>query len=134
MPQIIVLDTHIWFWWITQEFQRFPKQWLNIIETAEQVAVSPVSCFEIALAHQRGKLALPCDAANWLEQALAPAGIELLPITAAIAAHAVALSPVHKDPFDRLIIATALQHQAQLASVDSLFSRYEELKAFLLQS
>ncbi|MGH8497483.1 MAG: type II toxin-antitoxin system VapC family toxin [Methylococcales bacterium] len=133
MHQIIILDTHIWFWWITQEFQRFPKQWPEIIETAEQVAVSPVSCYEIALANRRGKITLPCEAGDWLHEALTPSGIDLFPITAAIAARAVILSPVHQDPFDRLIIATALEHQAQLASVDSLFQNYTEVKSCLLQ-
>ncbi|MCI0666875.1 MAG: PIN domain-containing protein [Methylococcaceae bacterium] len=132
MPQVIVLDTHIWFWWITQDVQRFPKRWPEIIETAEQVAVSPVSCYEIALAHRRGNIMLPCEARDWLHQALAPSGIELFPITAAIAARAVNLSPIHKDPFDRLIIATALEHQALLASVDGLFMRYTELQSLLL--
>jgi PIN domain nuclease of toxin-antitoxin system len=134
MPEIIILDTHIWFWWITQEYQRFPNKWLRLIENAAQVAVSPVSCFEIALAHQRGKLHLPCEAGEWLQQALTPASIDLLPLTADIAARAVALSPVHKDPFDRLIIATALAHQAQLASVDGVFPNYKELAPYLLQS
>jgi PIN domain nuclease of toxin-antitoxin system len=132
MPQVIVLDTHIWFWWITQEFERFPKQWPDIIAATEQVSVSPVSCYEIALAHQRGKISLPCEAGDWLHQALAPSGIELFPITSAIAARAVNLSPINKDPFDRLIIATALERQAQLASVDSLFQCYTELQSYLL--
>jgi PIN domain nuclease of toxin-antitoxin system len=70
---------------------------------------------------------------EWFCKALAPAGIELFPLTEAIAACAVELSPVHKDPFDRLIIATALEYGAQLASVDSLFSQYSELDACLMK-
>lgn len=134
MPEIIVLDTHIWFWWITQEHQRFPLEWLTLIENADQIVVSPVSCFEIALAHQRGKLNLPCATGDWLQQALTPSGVELLPLTSGIAARAVTLSPVHKDPFDRLIIATALEHQARLASVDGIFPHYKELDSCLLQA
>ncbi len=134
MPEIIILDTHIWFWWITEEHHRFPTAWLTLIENAAQVTVSPVSCVEIALAHQRGKLHLPCEVRDWLQQALTPAGVELLPLTATIAARAVALSPIHKDPFDRLIIATALEHRAQLASIDGVFPNYLELKSCLLQS
>ncbi|MGD0959955.1 MAG: PIN domain-containing protein [Methylomonas sp.] len=134
MPQIVVLDTHIWFWWITKEFERFPSLWLDVIESADRVAVSPVSCYEIALSNQRGRLTLPCDPAEWLHDALAPAGIELLPISAAIAIRAIKLSPIHKDPFDRIIIASALEHQARLASVDSLFPHYPELESSLLQS
>lgn len=59
MSEIIVLDTHIWFWWINEEHHRFPASWLARIENAEKVVVSPVSCFEIVLANQRGRLTLP---------------------------------------------------------------------------
>jgi PIN domain nuclease of toxin-antitoxin system len=133
MSQIIVLDTHIWFWFINQEFHRFPPHWRETIETAPQVAISPISCFEIALAQQRGRLQLPCPTDQWLHDALTPAGILLLPLTPTIAIRAVNLSPIHKDPFDRLIIATALEYQAHLASIDQLFSQYKELDSSLMR-
>jgi PIN domain nuclease of toxin-antitoxin system len=133
MSPIIVLDTHIWIWFINQEFERFPSHWQEIIETAEVVGISPVSCYEVALAQQRGRLELPCAVDDWLQDALEPSGITLLPITAEIAYKAVKLSPVHKDPFDRLIIATTLIYQAKLASVDGLFSQYSELDAYLMR-
>jgi PIN domain nuclease of toxin-antitoxin system len=133
MSEIIILDTHIWFWFINQEFERFPSHWEAKIETANRVAISPVSCFEIALAQQRRRLQLPCPTAQWLQDALTPAGIELLPLTPDIATGAVNLSPIHKDPFDRLIIATALIYQANLASIDKVFSQYLELDGYLLQ-
>ncbi len=128
----MVLDTHIWFWLMTQELERFPTHWQNEIDTAGRVGVSPVSCYEIALANNKGRLELPCTANDWFEAALEPAGIELLPLTADVAFKAVNLSPVHKDPFDRMIIATALSYKARLASVDRLFSQYGELKDCLI--
>ncbi|CCQ54685.1 type II toxin-antitoxin system VapC family toxin [Crocosphaera watsonii WH 8501] len=132
MSEIILLDTHIWFWWINLEFDRFPLQWKEKIETASQVGVSPVSCFEIALAQKRGRLQLPCETEKWLEEALTPSGISLFPITPKIVSCAVNLSPIHKDPFDRIIIATALVAQAKLASIDGLFSQYLELNDVIL--
>ncbi len=45
----------------------------------------------------------------------------------------VSLSPVHKDPFDRLIIATALDYKAKLASIDGLFSQYPEIDTLLMK-
>lgn len=132
MSVAIVLDTHIWFWFVTQEFERFPSAWRDEIEMAVRVGVSPVSCYEIALAQQRRRLELPCPPQEWFEQALEPSGISLLPLTPEIACRAVDLSPVHRDPFDRLIIATALIYQAKLASVDSYFSLYEELVDVLM--
>ena len=133
MSQVIILDTHIWIWFITQEFSLFPAHWPEAIETADQVGISPVSCYEVALAQQRGRLELPCTVGHWLQEALEPAGITLFPLTAEIAYQAVTLSPVHKDPFDRLIIATALIYKAKLASIDGLFSQYSELDTHLMK-
>jgi PIN domain nuclease of toxin-antitoxin system len=132
MPEITVLDTHIWFWLMTEDFQKIPDSWQTAIETAPQVGVSAISCYEIALASQKGRLELPCPISEWLEEALLPSGIELFPLTPEITVRAVNLSPIHKDPFDRLIIATALEYGAKLASVDSLFSKYPELKNHLM--
>jgi len=70
MPEIIVLDTHIWFWIMTLDFQKFPDTWRETIETVPQVGVSAISCYEIALAHQKGRLKLPCPVSEWLEEAL----------------------------------------------------------------
>ena len=54
-------------------------------------------------------------------------------MTVEIACRAVNLSPVHKDPFDRLIIATTIEYQAKLASIDGLFSQYPELNNYLMK-
>jgi PIN domain nuclease of toxin-antitoxin system len=132
MSQVIILDTHIWIWFVTQEFSRFPNHWRDAIETAEQVGISPISCFEVALAHQRGRLELPFAVGFWLQQALEPSGISLFPITPEIAYQAVNLSPIHRDPFDRLIIATAINANAKLASIDGTFSLYSELNLILM--
>ena len=133
MLEVVVLDTHIWLWLINGNFDQVPSHWQEQIESAVKVGVSPVSCYEIALAHQRGRIRLPGTAQEWFDEALMPAGIELLPITDRVAARAVNLAPVHKDPFDRLIIATALTYEAQLASVDGLFSQYSELADHLMK-
>ncbi|MDF5717935.1 MAG: PIN domain-containing protein [Rhizonema sp. NSF051] len=133
MSQVIILDTHIWIWFINQEFDLFPTHWREVIETAELVGISPVSCYEVALAQQRGRLKLPCTADRWFQQALEQTGITLFPVTAEIAYQAVSLSLVHKDPFDRLIIATALVYKAKLASIDGLFSQYLELDTYLMK-
>ncbi|BCL35873.1 type II toxin-antitoxin system VapC family toxin [Nostoc sp. MS1] len=133
MSEVIVLDTHIWFWLINQEFSRFPTQWRDAIETVEQVGVSVISCYEIALAQQRGRLKLPCAANQWFQDALQPADITLFSLSPEIVCRAVDLSPIHKDPFDRLIIATTLEYQAKLASIDGVFPQYPELDTHLMK-
>ncbi|WP_088889977.1 type II toxin-antitoxin system VapC family toxin [Leptolyngbya ohadii] len=134
MSEIIVLDTHIWLWLINGNLDQFPIEWCDRVELADRVGVSPVSCYEIALAQKRGRLELLCSLEEWFQGALEPAGIELFPLTGQIAACSVNLSPVHKDPFDRIIIATALIYQAKLASVDGLFSQYAELTDCLMRT
>ena len=133
MSEVIVLDTHIWLWQINANFDQFPAHWPALFESADRVCVSPISCYEIALAHKKGRLELSGSMVqDWFERSLSPAGIELLPVNETVASCAVELSDIHKDPFDRLIIATAIVYGAQLASVDKLFVRYDELKDILL--
>jgi PIN domain nuclease of toxin-antitoxin system len=86
------------------------------------------------LSEQWGRLELPCADEDWFRDALEPMDIVLLPLNAAVACRAVELSPVHKDPFDRLIIATALVYDGRLASVDGSFPLYPEIKNRLLGS
>ena len=132
MPEVIVLDSHIWFWWINLEHHRMPPAMLAEIESAPRVGVSPVSCFELALAHRRGRLELPLPVREWFSLALAGSDVELLPLTPVIAARAVELPEMHRDPFDRIIIATALEMDARLASVDGRFVSYTELAGRLI--
>ena len=133
MPEVIVLDTHVWLWFINGDFRKFPESWRDRIETADHVGISPVSCYEIALAAQRGRLDLPSEPEEWFRESLAPTGVEIFPLSPEIAAKAVSLTPVHRDPFDRIIIATALENQAWLASIDGLFTRYPELSESLMR-
>ncbi len=133
MSQIIILDTHIWLWVVNANFDLFPARWRELIESAERVGISPISCYEIALAHQKGRIKISTPLSEWFAQAIIPFGIELFPIDESIAARAVELSPIRQDPFDRLIIATALEYNAKIASVDRLFARYPELDSYLLK-
>ncbi|GCA75582.1 ribonuclease VapC22 [Microcystis aeruginosa NIES-2520] len=107
MSEVIVLDTHIWLWLINGNFDRFPDHWLEKLELAESLGVSPISCYEIALANQRGRLELSYPPQEWIQQALTMAKIDIFSIPPEIAIRAVNLSPIHKDPFDRIIMATA---------------------------
>jgi PIN domain nuclease of toxin-antitoxin system len=133
MPEIIVLDTHIWFWFVNGDYDQIPAYYRERIEQADRVGVSPVSCFEIALARQKERLFLPCDTRKWLSEALVPSGIEIFPLSPDIASRAVDLPLIHKDPFDRIIIATALEYNATLASMDGMFFKYPELQDCLMK-
>jgi PIN domain nuclease of toxin-antitoxin system len=104
----------------------------ELIEVADKVAVSTISCFEVAWLERHGRIVLPCDRNSWFEKALQGSGVILLPITPQIAGLAVDLPEHHSDPQDRIIMATALAHEGQLMSVDRKFFLYEELACCLL--
>ncbi|MEL7359068.1 MAG: type II toxin-antitoxin system VapC family toxin [Cyanobacteria bacterium J06555_13] len=93
---MIVLDTHIWLWYVNKNLNKLPNGWTSEIEQAEKVAVATISCYEVALANKKGRLALPSDKPAWFNKATKAAGIELLPITPDIAYRAVNLSQIHK--------------------------------------
>ena len=116
---MIVLVTHIWFWWINNEHHYLSATRHQQIESEEVIAVSAISCFEIAWLERRQRISLSCHPTEWFEKALNNSGIILLPITPAIAVVAVGLHEHHSDPQDRIIIATTLEHNANLMSDDS---------------
>lgn len=129
---MILLDTHIWLNWMILGEGALPPGIRGAIATADRVAVSAISCFEVSMLARRGRIELPCETDMWLIKALIPSGIEPLAVTCEISHRAVSLAEHHKDPADRLIIATALHHGASLASVDSMFDSYSELTGHLL--
>lgn len=131
---MIPLDPHIWFWFINQEFARYPMGWQEAFETTECLAVSVVSCIEVALAHKKGRLILPCPGREWIDVALEPPGITLLPLNTAACVKATEISDIHRDPFDRLIIATVIEQEATLATLDSLVRSYPEIRIYLLST
>lgn len=124
---MIILDTHIWLWWVNNDTEALGTNRKELIEASDKAAVSAISCFEVAWLERHGRILLPCDRSSWFEKALQGSGILLLPITPQIAGKAVDLPEHHSDPQDRIIIATALAHEAQLLSADRKFQLYEEL-------
>ncbi|WP_437654876.1 type II toxin-antitoxin system VapC family toxin [Sorangium sp. So ce1182] len=113
---MIVLDTHAWFWLVASP-DRLSEQAADAIDRADRLGVSAVSCWEIAMLAEKGRVELDRPAQRWLEDALASSGTLLLPIDPAIAALAARL-PLHGDPADRLIVATAMTANAELITKD----------------
>ncbi|MFZ2406868.1 MAG: type II toxin-antitoxin system VapC family toxin [Methylobacter sp.] len=105
---------------------------MSRIQSSEEVGVSAISCFEVAWLERHNRIALPCPRQEWLEKALAGSGISLLPISPIVASIAVDLPEHHRDPQDRIIIATALAYEGTLISADGKFPLYAELTDRLL--
>ena len=125
---MIVLDTHIWVNWILGGDAALSPAVVAAMQRESRLVVSGISCFEVSLLVRRGKLELPLPIDEWLTEALGNSGVESLPITCEIANRAAMLPEIHRDPADRIIIATAIVHDAKLASFDTVFPNYHELK------
>lgn len=129
---MIVLDTHIWLWWVNGDIALLGDIRASQIEQCDFVAISAISCFEVAWLTRHGRIELSCDQEQWFEKALTGSDVNLLPITPQIACMAAHLPEHHSDPQDRIIIATALAHSAKLMSSDRKFPLYVELADRLL--
>jgi PIN domain nuclease of toxin-antitoxin system len=133
---LILLDTHIWVRWLLPD-DPLPPSLPQRIEAADSVAVCTISCWEIGMLVQRGRLSLPLSVSAWVEEATDGSGVEVLPLDCVPAHAAAALPEHHRDPADRLIIATALHLEATLISLDERFPAYFDAspgKAQLVQA
>lgn len=129
---MLVLDTHIWIWWINQTCQRLPLEIVKLIEQTDLVAISAISCFEVTWLYDHGRIHLKIPVQEWITEATEDAQIVSLPVSCAIAGLAAALPEHHKNPQDRIIIATSINYEARLVSADGKFGEYQEIKAFLV--
>lgn len=129
---MIMLDTHIWHWWVNQIPRKLSAGIITLIEDADEIAISAISCFEMAwlVRHDRIDLGMPFE--HWFNEVKHSTDIQILPITAPIGIQAAHLPEHHKDPQDRIIIATTLHHSAHLISFDSAFPAYHELDGRLI--
>jgi PIN domain nuclease of toxin-antitoxin system len=105
-----LLDTHAWVWWICGDSRLAPRerQALDNLPPSERPVLAEISLWEVAMLVERGRLELDMDLERWLALASAPATVELARVTPAVAAEVARLpEKFHRDPADRLIVATA---------------------------
>ena len=123
---MIVLDTHIWVWWVHGDERLTPTQ-AQVIEANETdvIGVSAISCWEIAKLVEYGRLELPCSLEEWFEDALSYPGIRLLELTPEIAIESTQLpGEFHRDPADQIITATARAYDCPLVTSDNRLVEY----------
>jgi PIN domain nuclease of toxin-antitoxin system len=127
---VIVLDTHIWIWWIHGD-PALPASARALIDSSETtgIAVSAISCWEVAKLAERGRLTLPCPVLEWLQQALSYPGVRLIELSPRICAESAQLpGEFHLDPADQIIVATARILDAPLVTADGRNLEYPHVK------
>lgn len=127
---MILLDTHIWVWWVSQQPQ-LTTQLEQIIQHHQEtgLGVSMISCWEVAKLVENGKLQLAITVADWLNQALAYPGVQLLELTLPIVIDSTQLpGTFHRDPADQIIVATARVYNMALLTVDTKIISYPHVQ------
>ena len=120
----ILLDTQCWLWMAAQP-ERLSDQARSLIETTDNdLYLSAVSAWEIAIKYSLGKLRLPEPPVLYVPSRLQVTQTTPLPIEHSHALHVTMLPPHHNDPFDRLLIAQAQLEDLPILTADSVFARY----------
>lgn len=120
-PDHLLLDTHVWLRYqgISGELRAATILLIDAAARSGTVYVSVISIWETALLVRLGRLSLHTSVHRWTEEALSKAGIQLLPFTPEIAIESVDLpEPMHKDPADRILVASAKVERLTLVTRD----------------
>lgn len=124
--RMILLDTHMWVRWVDQQGKLTSKQSQHLkSHEATGLGVSVVSCWEVAKLVSLKRLKLAKPVADWINQALAFRGIQLLALTPDIAVEACQLpGTFHRDPADQMLVASARILNIPMLTADAKILAY----------
>ncbi len=127
---MIVLDTHTLVWWVAgqSELSRTAKRHIEKELANGEVLVSSISAWEIAMLVNHGRLELAMEVEQWLGTVTKIQGLRFVPVDNEIAVQSVTLTDFHKDPADRIIVATARRLSASLVTIDKRIRAYPYVK------
>ncbi len=120
----ILLDTHIFLWFISGDTQLSTNVRDAIRDPDNEVYLSAVSIWEAIVKHQLGKLPLPEPPETYLPKQRDLHQIASLALDESSVVQLAKLPPLHRDPFDRMLICQALQNGLTIATVDSAVRAY----------
>ncbi|MGZ8425901.1 MAG: type II toxin-antitoxin system VapC family toxin [Candidatus Binatia bacterium] len=131
---MILLDTHVWVWWVHGD-ARLSEEQREMLDgrAVDGIGVSIISCWEVAKLVEHGRLKLPQDVAEWLGVALAYPGVRLVDLSPVVAVESTRLpQPFHKDPADQIIVATARVHDCLLVTADEKILKYSYVRTLAI--
>lgn len=128
---MIVLDTHTLVWWVTGD-ATLSKKAMKAIEREQAggaIIVSSISAWEIAMLVTHGRLVLAMDVSSWLATVAEIEVVRFVPVDVEISVKSVELpGEFHKDPADRMIVATARKLAVPLVTKDDKILNYPHVK------
>ncbi len=126
---MILLDTHSLIWWVTKDKKLSPAAFAAIEDDGPEILVSSMTIWEIALLVTHGRLGLSKSLEAWVASVEKIDKVEFIPVDNDIAVGAITLpGEFHKDPADRIIIATARKFGAPIVTADDKIRAYPHVR------
>ncbi len=130
---IVILDTHTLIWWVNADKSLSKKAHKKIQETLKkngEVIISSISAWEIATLIQKKRLNISMDLDSWFDEVSRIEGVRFTPIDNEVGIKSTTLpGDFHKDPADRMIVATARKFSAPLITADEKILNYPHVKS-----
>jgi PIN domain nuclease of toxin-antitoxin system len=114
----LLLDTHIWIWYLSGNPNLSATLQIAISEDTNELWLSPISIWEALLLAEKGRIVLEPNPTQWVQNSLQAIETKEAPLSNDIAILSRQLDLVHQDPADRFIAATAVHYGLTLATVD----------------
>lgn len=121
----VLLDTHAFVWWVLDDERLSDTARALLLDRSNVVLVSAASAYEMSVKAARGRLTLPEPAGTYVASRLAGEGFTPLPIQVSHAVRAGSLPPIHRDPWDRLIVAQGQLDDLPILTTDPAIGRYD---------
>ena len=118
-----LLDTHIWVWWVSgdKRLKTGDQKWLDALPADERPYICAISLWEVATLVNLGRLELDLSLEDWFQHAAHPRSVRILPLTPGVACELARLpDSLHRDPADRIIVATSRVLDLPLLTYDKL--------------
>ena len=120
----ILLDTHAFLWWIDNNPKLSSRARGIISDASNVIFLSAASGWEIAIKARLGKLTLPDDLERFITDQLVTNAFSSLPIQLSHALHVYTLPTIHRDPFDRILVAQSQLEGMPILTADPQIARY----------
>ncbi len=120
----VLLDTHVFLWWVEGDRALPAKARAALADQENECLISLVSAWELAIKAGLGKLKLALPVKRYVVEHAAANGFRMLDIRMAHIGRVETLAPYHGDPFDRLLIAQAIEEKLPIVTADLVFRKY----------
>ena len=120
----VLVDTHVFLWWVEGDRALPAKARAALANRGNECLISMVSAWELAIKAGLGKLKLALPVKRYVAEHVAANGFRMLNIQMAHVGRVETLDPHHGDPFDRLLIAQALEEKLAIVTADPVFRKY----------